>query len=146
VRSQSKFLVIAVGLLAFGLSSLSVSANDVRTGKFSLPHPTRWNNNVIPAGDYTFKLKSTKSNAEMLVIQGSNLTLSLHVYPDSPCATCQDASLNFAVRGNDRIVTSLDIAGFHMTFNPRQSAGAGEQETVKAQGQSEQVAVQFDPN
>jgi hypothetical protein len=146
VRFQSKFLVIAVSLLAFGLSSLSVSANEVRTGKFSPPHPTRWNNAVIPAGDYTFKLKSTKSNAEMLVIHSSNLTMSFFVYPDSPCATCQGASLNFVVRGNDRIVTSLDVDGFHMTFDPRQSAGAGEQETVKAQGQSEQVAVQFDPN
>jgi hypothetical protein len=146
VRSLSKVLVIAVGLLAFGLSSSSAGANDVRTGKFSLPHPTRWNNAVLPAGNYTFKLKSTKSNAETLVIHGSNLTMSFLVYPDSACANCQDATLNLAVRGNDRIVTSMDVAGFRMTLNPRPSAAAGEQEAVKSQEQSEQVTVQFDPN
>jgi hypothetical protein len=148
VRSVSKVFVIVVGLLAIGLSSASIRANgnDVQAGKFTLPHPTRMNGVVLPAGDYTFRLKRTQSNAETLVIRHSNQqVLSFLVYPESACETCRDASLNLAVLGNFREVTSMDLAGHHVDLNLHKSASAS-QESVKIQVQSEQVAVQVDPN
>lgn len=148
VRSLSKVLVIAVGLLAIGLSSSSIRANgnDVRAGKFTLPHPTRMNGIVLPAGDYTFRLKRTQSNADTLVILSSNQQI-LHflVYPESACETCRDTSLNLAVLGNFREATSMDLAGYHVDLNLRKSASASA-ESVKIKEQSEQVAVQVDPN
>jgi len=148
VRLISKVLVTAVGLLAIGLSSSSIRANgvEVRAGKFSLPHPTRMHGVVFPAGDYKFKLKRTQSNADTLVILSSNQqVLSFLVYPGSPCETCRETSLNLAVLGNYRDATSMDLAGCHVDFNLDKAASKS-QESVKIQEQSEQVAVQVDPN
>jgi hypothetical protein len=148
VRSLSKVFAIAVGLLAIVLSCSPIRANgnDVRAGKFTLPNPARMNGVVLPAGDYTFRLKRTQSNADMLVIRRDNQQmLSFLVYPDSACETCRDTSLKLAVLGDFREVTSMDLAGYHVDLNPHKSASAG-QESVKIQEQSEQVAVQVDPN
>ena len=148
MRSLSKVFVIAVGLLAIGLpfSSVRANGNDVRAGKFTLPHPTRMNGTILPAGDYTFRLKRTQSNADTLVIRSSNQQmLSFLVYPGSACETCQNTSLNLAVLGNYREATSMDLAGYHVELNLHKSASASE-ESVKIQQQSEQVAVQVDPN
>jgi hypothetical protein len=144
VRSLSKVVCLAVGLFAIGLASSSVRANDLLAGSFKLQHPTQWNNTTLPAGDYTFRLARTQNDSDMLMIRGEKQSLSVFVYSDSACKTCQDSSLNLAVRGGTRYVTSLELAGFHVNFKMRQSAGAKEEEMAKGQQQSEQVAVHVD--
>lgn len=145
MRFLSKVFVIAVGLLAIGLISSSVRANDVLVGNFTLPHPTQWNNTVLPAGNYTFKMARTETNANRLTVRGAKQSMMLFVYGESACETCRSASLNLAVRGNNRVVTSMDLTGFHVNFKVRQSESEKE-ELSRMPASTEQVAVHVDSN
>ena len=58
---RSRILVIvALGLLAAsaGVSPAAAQSGAACTGSFTLPDEVRWQGRVMPAGDYTFVLKS----------------------------------------------------------------------------------------
>jgi hypothetical protein len=141
MRCLSKAFVVAVCLLAVGLSSSPVPAADVLAGKFTLPHATQWNDTVLPAGDYTFRIARTLTNADLLMVHGAAQAVNLYIFNESNCRTCQTASLNLAVRNDNRVVTSLDLPGFHVNFKVRQSAAEKREELAKTAAPSEQVAV-----
>jgi hypothetical protein len=147
MKYPSKAFVVAVGLLAIGLLSSSVRANDVLVGKFTLPHPTQWNNNVLPAGDYTFRVARTQTNANQLLVRDANQqVVNLFIYSQSACESCRSASLNLAVRNDDRVVTSLDLPGFHVNFKAHESAAERKEQLAKTPMPSEQVAVHVSTN
>jgi hypothetical protein len=147
MRSLRRFFVVPVGLLAIGLVSSPARANDGLAGKFTLRHATQWNNTVLPAGDYNFKLTRIQGqNAELLAVQGANDKVKLFVHGLWSCETCQGASLNLAVRGERYSVSSIDMPGFHANFEVRPPAGARGEELVKTPKPSEQVAIQVDRN
>jgi hypothetical protein len=147
MKYPSKVFVVAVGLLAIGLLSSSVRANDVLVGKFTLPHPTQWNNNVLPAGDYTFRVARTQTNANQLLVRDANQqVVNLFIYSQSACESCRSASLNLAVRNDDRVVTSLDLPGFHVNFKAHESAAERKEQLAKTPSISEQVAVHVGSN
>lgn len=145
MRFLSKVFVVAVGLLAIGSISSSARANNVLVGNFTLAHPTLWNNTVLPAGNYTFKMARTQTNSNMLTVRGAKQSMILYVNSESACETCRSASLNLAVRGNNRIVTSMDLTGFHVNFKVRRSESEKE-ELSKMPASTEQVAVHVDSN
>jgi len=140
MRCLSKAFVVVVCLLAVGLSSSPVPAADVLAGKFTLPHATQWNDTVLPAGDYTFRVARTLTNADLLMVHGIEV-VNLYIYNESTCRTCQTASLNLAVRNDNRVVTSLDLPGFHVNFKVHQSAAEKREDLAKTPASSEQVAV-----
>lgn len=146
MRFLFKGVCLAVGLLAISLASSSVRADDLAIGSFTLPHETQWNSTTLPAGNYTFRLARTQSNARMLMIRGEKQSMSVFIYGESWCRACDSRALNLEVRRGMRYVSSLDLAGYHVDFKVRESAGAREAEMAKktAQPQSEQVAVQVE--
>jgi hypothetical protein len=143
MRYVSKAFVVAIGLLAIGALSSSVRADNSLIGKFTLHHPAKWNNTVLPAGDYT--LFRTERNADLLFVRGAKQTLYVPIFAKSDCKTCRSGSLSLAVQGDNRFVTSLDMAGFHVDFQARQSP-AEDGELSKVATPSEQVAIHVDPN
>lgn len=151
VRSFNKILVIAVGLLSVGLWSTSARANDdLLAGKFTLSHPTEWNNKMLPAGDYRFTLARTQSDVNLLMVQGSNRSVSMLIYSQPTCRACLNGSLNISTRGDNRVVTSMDLAGFHVDFHSQLSAREREEQMAKnrklSNKPSEQVAIHTDDN
>jgi hypothetical protein len=146
MRNLSKALAVAVGLLAIGVSSSSVSAKTLMAGTFTLDLPTQWKNTVLPAGNYTFKLAGTQTDTNVLSVRGANQTLDMLVFAQSACETCRNGALKVAVQGDNRVVTSLDLPGFHVDFKSRQSAAETEKQLAKAHASSEQVAVHLDSN
>jgi hypothetical protein len=146
MRSLSKAFVVTVGLLAIGALSSSVRANNLLIGAFTLPHPTQWNNTVLPAGDYTFKLARTQSNTNLLSVRGATKTLEILVFAQSACETCQGGALKVAVQGDNRNVTSLDLPGFHVNFKAHESAAEKAERLAKTSSPSEQVAVRVGSN
>ena len=145
MRNLPKVFVFVFGLFALALSGLSVRANNVLVGSFTLPHATQWNNTVLPAGEYKFKVARTQTNADVLVVHGAKQSLSLYIYRESACETCRSSSLNLEVRGNNRAVSSLELSGFHVKFKAQPSASEKE-EMSKIPASNEQVAVQVDSN
>jgi hypothetical protein len=145
MRNLPKVLVVMFGLFALAFSGVAVRANNVRMGSFTLQHPTQWNNTVLPAGDYTFEVARTQTNAHLLVVHGAKQSLSVYIYSESACVTCRNSSLNLEVHGNNRAVSSLELSGLHVNFKVRQSASEKE-EMSKMPASNEQVAVQTDSN
>jgi hypothetical protein len=144
MRYLSKAFVVVIGLLAIGALSSSVRADGSLVGKFTLHHPAKWNNTVLPAGDYT--LFRTERNADLLFVRGAKQTLYVPIFGKSDCKTCQSGSLSLAVQGDNRFVTSLEMAGFHVGFKVRQSPAERGEELGKVLAASEQVAIHVDPN
>jgi predicted carbohydrate-binding protein with CBM5 and CBM33 domain len=146
VRFLSKVVCLAAGLFAIGLASSSVRANDLAMGSFTLHHAARWNSTTLPAGDYTFRVARTPSNTNLMMIRGEKQSLTVFVYGESDCRTCQSSSLNLEARGENSYVTSMDLAGYHMNFKINETARAREEEMAKtrARSQSQQMAVHTD--
>ena|ERR1700676_919278 len=69
---RNRVLAIAVfALAAVCASAIPASAQGVCQGSFTLTHEVRWQNATLPAGDYTFEIKSLSLPATMTV-KGSN--------------------------------------------------------------------------
>ena len=143
MRFVSRALVVAVGLLAIGGISTSVRANDEMTGKFKLSQPTQWQSTVLPAGDYSFRLVHVQSDALLLLVSGAKKSLDLMIFTQSACASCRGGGLKIAVEGVNRVVTALDIPGYHLDFSSSQSAGGSQQQAKRPAPTSDQVAVSY---
>lgn len=143
MRRLSRMSVVAVCLLAITAMSSSLYANDV-LGSFTLPHAIQWNNTMLAPGDYTFKMTRTQTNADVLLIRGEKQTLNWFIYPESACNACQRTALNLEVRGENRVVTSLDLMGLHVDFKSHESAKERETQLGKTPVRSEQVAFRVD--
>ena len=145
MRNRSKALACAVALLATGLLSSSVSANnDLLAGSFTLSQPIQWKNTQLPAGSYTLKLSRTQTDKNLLSVRGKNQALDILVFAQSACSTCKNSAIT--LENGSRVVSSLDLPGFRVNFNNRPSASQREQEGRKAPAKSEQVAIQINPN
>ena len=141
MRYVSKALVVA-GLLAVGVLSSAVRANDLMIGSFKLPHPIEWKGTTLPAGNYTFKMVHTQSDARLLTVRGSNKALDVLVFAQSACETCRGAALN--LNSDNRVVNSLDLPGYHVDFTSGWSNAQREQ--ARKSPASEQIAVQVNQN
>jgi len=146
MRSLSKALLVAAGLFTIGAAASQVSARTFLAGTFTLAHPTQWINTFLPAGNYTFKLANTQTDANLLSVRGGTKALDVLVFAQSACANCQNADLKITVNGENRVVTALDLPGFHVDFSGRRSPAEMEQQLGKKSVSSEQVAVHVDSN
>jgi hypothetical protein len=146
MRYLSKALVVAVGLFSIGVLSSSVSANNLLEGSFKLERPIQWKSTVLPAGDYTFKMTRTQTDTNMLAVRGQKKSMDILIFAQSACEKCKSGELQLDVQGGTRVVTSLELPGFHVDFNSRQSPAQREQQMTKAHAASEQVAVHVDSN
>jgi len=146
MRNLSKIFVIAVGLLAIGGTSSSVFANSEMVGSFTLNSPTQWKNTVLPAGEYRITLARTETDTNLLKVRSQKKAIDILVFAQSACETCRNSALKLAVAGNKRVVTSMELPGFHMDFNGNRSADENEEMSRKAPVTTEQVAVQVHSN
>ena len=126
MRTPTRALVVAVGLLSIGMLCLPAFANTLMAGSFSLRHPTMWNGTMLQAGDYQFKMTRTQTDVNMLVISGEKQTLNVMVFAQAACESCKNESLRMTVQGSSRIVTSLDLPGYHLEFKTPRMENAKE--------------------
>jgi hypothetical protein len=146
MRYLSKILVVVVAALAIGGLSSAVRANDMLLGSFTLHHPTQWKNTMLPAGTYKFKLVRTQTDANLLVVTGAKQSLDIYVFAQSACDTCRTAGLTLAVQGDNRVVTGLNLPGFHVDFSVRGSLVDAKAEMGQAPVSTEQIDVRVNHN
>jgi hypothetical protein len=145
MRYLPKIFVVTVCLLAVTVLSSSLYADDMLMGSFTLPHPTQWNKTMLAPGDYTFRVTRTVSNTNLLTIRSAKQAFVSLIYLESACATYCSGSLNVEVHDDNRVVTSLDLMGYHVDVKGHMSAHEREQEVRKAPVNSERVAFRIDP-
>ena len=69
---RNRMLVIAAfASAAVFASAIPASAQDACQGSFTLTHEVHWQNATLPAGDYTFQMKSVASPSRIL-LKGPN--------------------------------------------------------------------------
>ena len=154
MRSLSKALVVTVGLFFIGVFSSSVRANELPKmvgndkvmGSFTLAHPTQWNNTMLPAGDYTFSVNRGMADTNVLSVQGAKQGFTMFFSSQSACKTCTTTALRVAVQDDNRVVTSLDLPGFHVNFNNRQSAPEQREQLVRTPTMPQQIATRVAAN
>ena len=147
MRYASKALLVAMGLLAVSLMSSGVRADDMVVGTFKLPHATAWKSTMLPAGEYTYKLARThSSDTRVLTVEGSKHTLNVLVFVEAACQSCRKGELTLSVNGDDRVVTAMELPGYHVDFKSSWSNAQREEMARKSMKHSEQVAVQVNPD
>ena len=144
MRKITKALVVAAGLFAAGISPSSISANSMPVGAFTLRHATQLNGTTLPAGEYQFKMTRTQTDASMLVITGEKQTVNVLVPSQAACDTCKTEALKMKVLGETRVITAMDLPGYHVEFKTTRTEGAQEASNDSS-AWIEQVAVHVTP-
>lgn len=101
--------ILALALVAFGISASLAMGQTAARGSFTLPFEVRWNSAVLPAGDYTFNMRSTAFPAQM-ILEGPNGRIFILGMVVSDEETGQGSSLTVNRRGGTRFVKDLYLA------------------------------------
>jgi hypothetical protein len=137
MRQSVKAKLFAAVVLATGVFAVSAYAQPNFEGKFKLPYEVHWNHAVLPAGEYSIRMRST---GPAIVSSASG---DRTVYTAAPIisdgvkgATC----LTITVSGNERKVRSLNLPklGQSLTFEPLTKT---EREMLAKAGQIDTVRV-----
>jgi hypothetical protein len=117
---RNRLLAIAViGLVAIGTCvSRTAAQGSSERGSFTLPYEVRWQGVLLPAGDYTFSLKSAASPA-MVTVQGPNGGAFILATALDEKKTDQHSSLTIEGRGSTRFVREMYLAdlGLHIRYS-----------------------------
>ena len=93
------------------------SGHSAVQGKFTLPNEIRWQDTVLPAGDYSFSMESASLPAQIL-LRGPNGALFVMPAGRSEDRSAQQSSLTIVRRGEWGYVREIYLAplGVHFTF------------------------------
>ena len=134
--------IVVVGLVAIGTcASRTAAQKNTTRGSFTLPFEVRWQGVVLPAGDYTFSLKSAASPA-MVTVQGSNGCGFMLATEVDEKRTNQDSSLTIEGRGSTRFVREMYLADLGLRIHysiPKNSKN--EKELAQGPATTEHVLV-----
>ena len=121
--SFAKTLVLVVGALC--LSAGLASAQSAMKGEFTLPSEIHWGRAVLPAGQYSFDLTSTRA-PEVIRVRGEgvNVMLMAQAVGDRPIPT--DSALVLVRHGDSSVVRSLRLAplGISLYYAPPKGEAA----------------------
>jgi hypothetical protein len=125
-------------LIASCVFSAAANAEPSFVGKFTLPYEVHWGLAVLPPGDYSIRMDSTKAPAMISSVSGS-----MRVYTESPTTADNERGgtyLTITTQGNEHKVRSLNIPelGKTVIFAP---LSRSEREAFAKAGQIEAVPV-----
>jgi len=113
--------LFAVVLLT--VCALAAAANaQTYSAKFTLPFEVHWGKILLPAGDYTISMNSLTNVA--LVQSANGKTAGFTPIPITASNDQGTTALSVMVRGNERIVRSLNLParGVALIYQPASSA------------------------
>jgi hypothetical protein len=138
----SRILAIAtLGLIAVCASANPASAQSAFKGSFTLPNDVRWGNATLPAGDYTFSLKSRSLPAQISVQGPANVGFIMTSVTDKRDSG-ESSNMTIERRGNTRFVHDLYLAdlGVHLIY-PMPSVPKAERELAQGPASTEHVLI-----
>jgi hypothetical protein len=128
--------IVAIGLIALCAAPKQAAAQDAFKGSFTLTEDVRWANAFLPAGDYTFSLRSNSVPARIL-LHGPNGYAMILTSARSTRDTQGVSSLTVERRAGTRFVTDLYMAdlGIDLRYQapklPHDQIAQGPRETEK---------------
>jgi hypothetical protein len=107
---------LAIGtmaLIAIFVSAKPASAQDAFKGSFTLPQDASWGGYVLPAGDYTFTLKSTTMPAR-ITLEGPNGATFVSTVASVSKNDGDISKMTLVRRGNAHFVKDLYLAALNL--------------------------------
>jgi hypothetical protein len=131
--------IVAIALIAVCSAPAPAAAQNAYNGRFTLPSDVRWAAALLPAGEYTFSLKSNVLPAQ-IVIHGPNGTSMILTSISELKKGDAPSSLTIQHRNGMRVVSDLYLA--ELGIDLRYAAPKlPHNEIAQGPGQSEQVLV-----
>ena len=139
MRNAYRTSLLAAAVMVFCFSASSVHAQQMLTGKFTLPQATHWLNNSLPAGDYTLSVTQTSSDRKILIVRGEGQVAQFAIQPTDKCDSCRDGALTIQSGAAARSIVALDLPGYHVNFSVSKSARMEEASLRKTEREPIQV-------
>jgi hypothetical protein len=135
-------VAVAVGLVAICASASSALAQSAFNGRFTLPEAARWQSASLPAGDYTFVLKSSVVPAQVTVTSADGRSAIVTTIVSDKRTSDGQSYLLIERRGGTQCIREMHLADLGITF----SYGApkipkDEQKLAQAPAISERVLI-----
>lgn len=108
-RSFNLVKTIAMAVGALWLSAGLASAQSQVKGEFTLPFEIHWGRAVLPAGHYSFDLRSIQA-PEVIQVRGENVNVLLMAQATSDRPLPTDSALVLVRHGDSSVVRSLRLA------------------------------------
>lgn len=133
--------IAAIGLFTVCASATPASAQNALQGAFKLPSDVRWQGTNLPAGDYTFSLKSAAVPAR-IVVEGPNGGAFIITAATSKRPSGEQSFLILERHGATRFVREMYLAdlNLHLRYSaPR--IPKDEQQLAQGPASTEQVLI-----
>jgi hypothetical protein len=136
MRMKTKTIrhAIEVGLFAVAILATCAAAASAHSlavvAKFTLPFEVHWGKNVLPPGDYTISMDSIDKFA--LLRSASGKAVGFTPIPILASSDKGDTALFVMVRGNERVVRSLNLPAHGVSLIYRPSTNAEREMFAKA--------------
>jgi hypothetical protein len=101
--------IVAIALIAVCAAPAPAAAQDAYKGRFTLTNDVRWSQVLLPAGEYTFALKSAALPAQIM-IHGPNGFAMVLTSGTSTKNGSAVSSITVERRGGMRVVSDLYLA------------------------------------
>jgi len=101
--------IVAIGLIAICAAPAPASAQDAYQGRFTLSNDVRWSQVLLPAGEYTFALKSAALPAQ-IILHGPNGFAMVMTSATSTRKGDAPSSITVQRHGGMRVVSDLYLA------------------------------------
>jgi len=136
---RNRMLVVATFALAAIFTSATPAAAQAFKGSFTLAHEVRWQKATLPAGDYTFEIKSV-SVPSLITLKGPNGSSFIPALVANDRVS-EQSMLVIETRGSISAVTELRLSSIGRTL--RYAAPKAPKDVELAQGPvtREQVLV-----
>jgi hypothetical protein len=110
--------IVAIALICVCAAPAPAAAQDAYKGRFTLTHDVRWSQALLPAGEYTFSLKSTALPAQILVHGPNGFAMLMSSATDTK-KNDAFSSISIERRGGMRVVSDLYLAelGIHLRYS-----------------------------
>jgi hypothetical protein len=119
MKSLCKFAYASLlALGAWNFAPTLASAQEAR-GSFTLAHEVRWQNAVVPAGEYTFSLAS-RGPAQLLLLRkvsGGGAGFMLLTAETEPAKASELSALVLVERSGRSFVSSMGLPAYGITLN-----------------------------
>jgi hypothetical protein len=105
--------IAAIGIFTVCASATPASAQSAFKGAFTLPSEVRWQGKNLPAGDYTFSLKSATVPAQLLV-EGPNGAAFILTSATDDRAAGEQSFLTIERHGSTRFIREMYLAAISL--------------------------------
>jgi hypothetical protein len=137
---MNRVLVLAAFALAVVCASaIPVSAQVACQGHFTLSHEVRWQNAILPPGDYSFEMKSVAAPS-LITVKGPNGSqfITATVADDK---NIDQSMLIVENRGGRSTVSELRLSAIGRSFRYAVPKAPKEAEVAQSPATSEQILV-----